>query len=526
MIPPSSSLRHRLPPKDRQPAPESAPSEAPPRTAPTSGAAGSPIARAKDHALVRSIMIGLMLAMFLSALEQTIVAPALPTIGRSLGDLDAISWVVTAYLLSATAVTPLFGKLSDIYGRRVILLVAIGIFVLGSIACALAPTLLVLILARALQGLGGGGILPLAQIVIADLLSPLERPRYQAYSAVIFMAASILGPVAGGFLTDRFHWSLIFWINVPVGAAALVMTDRALRRLPRHERPHRLDLLGAALMVAAAMALMLALTWGGTRYPWLSLPILGLIGASAVLWVGFALRLMLAPEPFIPLTMLRDGVVRAITATGFLSIGAIIGLSIYLPLYLQLVLGLSPSASGLVLISFMGGTVVGSTITGRLLARLTRYRRVPVLGLMVGIATLAALAAWPASLSHLQIAALLTLAGMSLGSMYVVTTVLMQNAVPLHHLGTATGTLNFFRLLGGAIIVAVFGAFVLGGLDPTSARLGHEAVAEAARLKGIDYAAEFRLVFIAAASLLGAAVVAMLLVPERPLRGPAAPAAD
>ncbi|HEY1545819.1 MAG TPA: MFS transporter, partial [Xanthobacteraceae bacterium] len=216
-----------------------------------------------DHALVRQIIGGIMLAMFLSALEQTIVAPALPTLGRVLGDVENLPFVVTAYLLAATAVTPLFGKFADIHGRRLALLIAVAVFIVGSIACALAPSMGALIAGRALQGLGGGGILPIAQTIIADLLSPRERPIYQSYSAVMFTASSILGPVLGAFLTDYVHWSLIFWINVPMGAIALVMTDRALRKLPRHERPHRLDFLGAALMVAAALVLMIALAWGG-----------------------------------------------------------------------------------------------------------------------------------------------------------------------------------------------------------------------------------------------------------------------
>src|SRR6195256_5753286 len=188
-----------------------------------------------DQATVRSIIAGIMLAMFLSALEQTIVAPALPTIGRSLADVENLSWVVTAYLLSTTLATTLFGKLSDIYGRRALMLISVSVFVLGSVACALAPTIWVLVAARALQGLGGGGILPLAQTVIADILSPRERPMVQSYSSVMFMSASILGPVLGGFLTDYIHWSMIFWINLPLGAVALAMTNRVLRRLPRHE---------------------------------------------------------------------------------------------------------------------------------------------------------------------------------------------------------------------------------------------------------------------------------------------------
>src|SRR5580700_9963197 len=247
-----------------------------------------------EPAAVRSIIAGIMLAMFLSALEQTIIAPALPTIGVRLGDIENLSWVVGAYLLSATAVTPLFGKLSDIYGRRSILLIAVTVFIVGSIACALAPSLWALIAARALQGIGGGAILPISQAIIADLVSPRERPRYQTQSAVMFMIASVVGPLLGGFLTDHLHWSLIFWINVPLGALALVMTYRALTRLPRNERPHKLDWAGAALMVAAALALMLAMTWGGTRYPWASWPILALIAGSAALWGLFAWRIATA----------------------------------------------------------------------------------------------------------------------------------------------------------------------------------------------------------------------------------------
>src|SRR3954469_25933659 len=232
-----------------------------------------------DHAAIRAIMMGIMLAMFLSALEQTIVAPALPTIGRTLGDVDNLSWVVTAYLLANVVATPLFGKLSDIHGRRRMVLIAIVIFIAGSVPGALAPTMPALIAARALQGIGGGGILPITHTIIGDMVSPRERPRYQSYTAIMFMAASIIGPVVGGVLTDYVHWTMIFWINLPMGLLALWMTNRALKKLPRHDRPHRLDVLGAFLMVCAALALMLAMTWGGqtrggTRYDWLSAPIL------------------------------------------------------------------------------------------------------------------------------------------------------------------------------------------------------------------------------------------------------------
>jgi multidrug resistance protein len=480
-------------------------------------------AAALDPPAVRSIIAGIMLAMFLSALEQTIIAPALPTIGVRLGDIENLSWVVGAYLLSATAVTPLFGKLSDIYGRRSIMLTGVMIFIVGSTACALAPTLWALAAARALQGIGGGGILPIAQAIIADLVSPRERPRYQAQSAVIFMMASIIGPVLGGFLTDRLHWSLIFWINVPMGALALVMTYRALERLPRNERPHRLDWAGVVLMVGAALALMLAMAWGGVRYSWGSWPILLLIAASAALWALFAWRLAAAAEPFIPPSVLREPVVAGCVTAGFFSIGTIIGLSMYLPLYLQLVLGASASLSGLVLIAFTIGTVTGSFAAGRALGRHTHYLRMPMAGLLVATFALAAMALFGASLSLAGVAGLLFLCGGGIGPMYPMTTVLIQNAVRPHQFGVATGTLNFFRLLGGTIVVACFGAIVLGTIDASGGRLVIEHLSRpAAGGEGnlSDFAAAFAWVFAAAGACLAVALAALAFVEERPLRGP------
>jgi len=478
-----------------------------------------------DHAAIRTIIAGIMLAMFLSALEQTIVAPALPAIGNSLADIDDLSWVVTAYLLAATAATPLFGKLTDIHGRRTIMLVAIGIFIAGSLVCALAPTIWVLVVGRGLQGVGGGGLIPIAQTIIADLLTPRERPMAQSYTSVVFMSASILGPVLGGLLTDYLHWSFIFWINLPLGAAALVMTSRALRRLPRNDRPHKLDIPGVTFMVAASMALLLALDWGGTHYAWLSWPIIALVAGSAVLWMLFAARLLTAREPLIPLAILAGRVTSALTCAAFFAIGTIIGVTIFAPLYCQMVLGASASFSGLALIAFMGGATLGSLVTGRLIVRLTHYMRVPIVGLIVAIATFGFLAVEPAGLSLGGFALILGVLGTAVGPMYPTSTIVMQNAVKLHHLGTATGALNFFRLLGGAIIVAVFGAIVLGNTgDP-----GGVMTLEKLEAGHADFAPAFRLVFIAGAAFLAIALACVLMVEERPLHGPATradPAAD
>jgi EmrB/QacA subfamily drug resistance transporter len=457
-----------------------------------------------------------MLAMFLSALEQTIVAPALPTIGRSLGDVDNLSWVITAYLLALTATTPLFGKLSDIYGRRAVLLLAIGIFIAGSIACALAPTLWMLVLSRGLQGIGGGGLLPIAQTIIADLLSPRERPVVQGRTSIMFMSASILGPVLGGLMTDHLHWSFIFWINVPLGAIALVMTERALRRLPRNDRPHRLDVIGAALMVGAALALMLALSLGGTHYSWTSWRMLTLLAGSAALWALFALRLLTAREPFIPLAILHGRVTSMMTVVAFFSIGTVIGVTIYMPLYCQTVLGVSASLSGLALIAYMGGATLGSLVSTRFIVRIRHYMRVPLGGLVVAVCALAVLASNPAGHSLGQVVGLLFVLGCGLGPMYPVSTIVMQNAVKPHQLGTATGTLNFFRTLGGAIVVAMFGAIVLGGVAAGSPVMTLDKLVAGHG----DLGPAFHWVFIAAAICLGISFFCLLAVEEQPLHGP------
>jgi EmrB/QacA subfamily drug resistance transporter len=475
---------------------------------------------ALSHAEVRSIIVGVLVAMLLAALDQTIVATAMPTIGRELGDFEHLPWVVTSYLLAATAVTPLYGKVSDIAGRRVTLLVAIGVFSLGSLACAIAPSMIVLILARALQGLGGGGLISLAQTIIADVLPPKERPRYQAYIAGVFATSSIAGPVLGGFFAEHLHWSMIFWINLPLGLVAFWMTDRQLRKLPRHERPHRLDALGAVLMAGATVTLLLALNWGGLRYAWTSGEILGLVALSALLWAAFALRLRTAPEPLIPIEVLANPVVARGTLAACFCMGVFIGLTIYIPIYLETVYALSASQSGLALIPLMVGTVSGATLSGRLMARARHYKRLPVVGLAVAVVCLCVLALVPRGLSLVALEILLGLASIGLGTLLPVTTVAIQNAVMPHQMGTATGAMNFFRSLGGALIVAVFGAILLGGLPQGIA--AHVTMATLARSlagAGLDIAGVFRWIFAAAALGLLVTLGWLAAMEERPLRG-------
>jgi len=476
-----------------------------------------------DHAAIRRIFIGLMLAMFLSALDQTIVATALATIGRAYANVENLTWVVTAYLLAATVVTPLYGKLSDVYGRRRVLLIGIAIFIIGSVACALSPSMPVLIASRAIQGLGGGGLIAMSQTIVGDAVSPRERGRYQGYFGAVFALSSIAGPVLGGVFAEHLHWSFIFWINVPLGLLALGITGRALKALPRHERPHEIDFLGAALMVTATIALLLALNWGGTRYPWSSAQILGLLGAAVALFALFIWRIATAAEPFVPLSIMRNRVVAAAIGCACLAYGTMIALTIYTPVYFEVVLGQSASGAGLTLIPFMGGVVVGSTFGGQMMAHLKHYKRVGLVGLPLAVIALTPLIALTAQLSIVAFAAFLLLAGAGMGTVFPITTVSVQNAVLPWQLGTATGVVNFVRALASALLVALYGAFLFGGVG---AEIGgaHGVTLEALAAAGhnaASLAGHFRWIFAAAATCLGVSWLLLIAMEERPLRADA-----
>ncbi|TCT02868.1 MDR family MFS transporter [Aquabacter spiritensis] len=417
-----------------------------------------------SHAEILSIVSGLMLAMMLAALDQTIVATALPTIGADLNDFVNLSWVVTAYLLASTTVTPLYGKLSDIHGRGPVLLVAIALFSIGSLACALAENMLVLVIARGLQGLGGGGLISLAQTVVADVVSPRERGRYQGYFASVFAVASIAGPVIGGVVAQHLHWSLIFWINLPLGLAAFLVIRPKLARLPRHGRPHKLDYPGCGLMVVSSTCLLLAVTWGGVQFPWTSLEILALLTVAAVAGVLFVVRMRTAPEPFLPLAILADPVVGSAIGAACFIYGTMIALTIVSPLYFETARGFSSSVAGMALIPQMGATVAGAVLGGRAMARMTHYKRPAVVLMFLSTFCLLALALIPVDWPVWVWIALLSVASLGMGTVFPISTVCIQNAVPIHLLGTATGAANFFRALGGALMVAMLGAVFIGAL--------------------------------------------------------------
>lgn len=468
------------------------------------------------HTDIRTIVIGVGVAMFLGALDQTIIAAALPAIAQDLGGFDSISWVASIYLLTATAVTPLYGKFSDIRGRRAALTLGVVTFVAGSIACALAPSMNWLIAARALQGLGGGGLISLAQTIVADIVAPKERGRYQIYFASVFLLASLLGPTLGGFFTQHLHWTLIFWINLPLGALAFFMSNSALKRLPRHDRPHALDVLGAILLVAATVSMMLALHDGGINYAWTSARIIGLFAASLALWLAFVWRIRTAAEPLIPLSVLANDVVARGTVAASCGMGAYIGLSIYLPVYFQSVRGMSTTESGLGLIPLMVGTVVGATIAGQLMGRIVHYKRVPVIGLFCAALGALSLALWADAMPLALFAAVLAMISVGLGTVLPTTTVAIQNAVELHQLGTATGTMNFFRQLASAVTVAIFGAL-----------LNASGISEAALHSVASVpAGGFTPIFAATAVGFVIAFVFILWMKEKPLRSAARQAAE
>ena len=366
--------------------------------------------------------------------------------------------------------------------------------------------------------MGGGGLMALSQTIIADIVSPRERGRYQGYIASVFATSSVGGPVLGGFLTQHIDWSLIFWINLPLGLAALAMTSNVLKRVPFHARKHRLDVIGALLMMAAAVALLLALSWGGRRFDWISGEIGALFLSSAILWGLFAVRLAKVEEPFLPLAVLGNAVVRTAALSGACGMATLVGMTIFAPLYFETVLHLSASQSGMALIPLMASTVTFSTICGRLMVHLKHYKGMPLVGVVCSILALAALAIWPTELSTAAVLSLLALTGAGIGAVFPISTVCMQNAVTAHQMGVATGAANFFRALFSALVVAVLGAIVLGGLGGSTGvaveTLAHTASAQA-------LATAFRFVFLTCALVLGFGMTFLIAMEELPLRGPA-----
>jgi EmrB/QacA subfamily drug resistance transporter len=469
---------------------------------------------------VRTILMSLLLTMFLAALDQTIVATALPTIGRQFQDVTSLSWVITAYLLASTAVAPVFGTLSDIYGRRSMIITALALFIAGSVLCALAPNMPVLILARGLQGLGGGGIMPVVQTVISDVVSPRERGQYQAYFSGVWMLAGLSGPVLGGVFAEHLHWSMIFWINVPLSVAALALLLPKMGKIPVYHRMREVDWLGGVLLMASAVVFMLVLTWGGNRFAFLSPTILAMLGASVALLLTFIWHAKRADEPFLPLSLIGGSVVPYAMLAGGCALGAMIGLTVHLPLYYEVVYHLSASEAGLGLIPLAAVSTFGAAIAGRTMARVKHYKRVAIVGTICS--ALAGVVMTVTTPTLWQLLVMLSVFGIGLGTAFPISVVALQNSVIRSQIGTITGAMNFFRSMMSSFTVAAFSALLLMalGADISLAEGARDSVSSIA---AGDMVTAFRYVFAAATIMIACTAVCMIAMEERPLAGPPQP---
>jgi EmrB/QacA subfamily drug resistance transporter len=420
------------------------------------------------------VYAALMLAILLAALDQTIVSTALPTIVGDLGGLNHLSWVVTAYMLATTASTPLWGKLGDQYGRKRLFQAAIVIFLIGSGLCGLSQTLLELIVFRALQGLGGGGLMVLAQAIVGDVVPPRERGRYQGAFGAVFGVASVAGPLLGGFFVDNLTWRWVFYVNLPLGVLALVVIAFALPATSTRES-HRIDYLGTLLLAGSATCVVLLTSWGGTTYAWNSPVIIALgIGAVAlaVAWWQSARR---AAEPVLPLRLFRNPVFSVSSAIGFTAGFAMFGALAFLPIYLQVVRGVSPTISGVYLLPMVLGLLITSIASGQIISRWGRYKVFPIVGsalLTLGLFLLSRLSGTTPSL---EMDVYFFVLGAGLGLILQVLVIAVQNSADYADLGAATSGVTFFRTIGGSFGVAIFGSVFSNQLASHIAAALHSA---------------------------------------------------
>jgi len=458
---------------------------------------------------IRLTFGGLLLAMLLASLDQTIVSTALPTIVRDLGGIDQLSWVVTAYLLAATVSMPLWGRVSDLYGRKRLFQAAIVLFLLGSALSGASETLSELIGFRALQGLGAGGLMTLAMAIVADIIAPRERGRYQGYIQMVLVLASVAGPLLGGLFTDEASWRWVFYVNLPIGAVALAISTRL--RLPAGSGRARIDVLGAALLGAGLTAILLVTTWGGREYAWGSPEIVGLAVAAVVLLAGFFAQERRAPEPVLPLRMFREPVFDVVSAVLFLTTCAFFAAIVFLPLFLQRVTGASAVQSGLQLLPLLLAGTLSTAVIGRVVTRTGRYKVFPAVGLGLMAIGLFLLSRLDETSSHATIALDMVVFGLGFGMVSQLLVLAIQNAVDRGDIGIATASANLFRSLGGSVGAALFGAIFASRV---SAGAGPGEIADA-----LDT------VFLAAAPVAALALVVVLFLKEKPLRGPSAKAA-
>jgi len=419
---------------------------------------------AGDQPPVRLLFPALLLVMLLAALDQTIVSTALPTIVGELGGLDRLSWVVTAYLLSSTIVVPLYGKFGDLFGRKVVLQTAIVIFLVGSALCGVAQNMLQLIVLRALQGLGGGGLMVVTMAAIGDVIAPAQRGRYQGMFGGVFGISTVIGPLLGGFLVEHLSWRWLFYINLPLGALALVVIGAVFKPRVAHVK-HVIDYMGAAFLAAALTCLILFTSEGGSTLPWNSAQLWLTLLLGAVSVVGFVHEEKHAAEPIMPLELFRERTFVLASLIGFIVGVSLFGSVTFLPLYLQVVKGSSPSQAGMQLLPVMGGVLLMSVITGRLITRIGKYRMFPIAGTFLVAVAMILLARLTLDTPMRVMYVYMALLGCGLGMVMQVLILAVQNAVAFRHMGVATSGATLFRSIGGSVGVAAFGAVFSHGLN-------------------------------------------------------------
>lgn len=421
-------------------------------------------ADAASHRQVMVALSGLMVGLFIAAIDQTIVATALPAIVTDLGGIRYLSWIVVGYLLTSTASTPLWGKVGDLYGRRRMFQAAIVVFLVGSLMCGAAPTMPMLIAGRLVQGLGGGGLFALCFGIVGDLVPPRQRGKYISYFAGLFAFAGVVGPLFGGLFTDHLTWRWIFTINLPIGIASLIVTSLTLK-LPPTRRAAKVDVVGAALLVGGVVCVILGSVWGGDEYGWGSAQIIGLGLAALVLLIGFVAWEARAVEPILPLHLFRNRVAALLLAMSFLIGPVFYAVASFIPLMLQAVKGFTATESGLMLAPHALGLSLTAIITGRLTTRTGRYKHWVIAGAAVVVAALVVLSRLGVEWHTIAIGAVLFGVGMGLGSLMPVLSAASQNAVELKDLGVVTAAVTFFRTLGGTLGVAAFGAVLRARFD-------------------------------------------------------------
>jgi len=483
----------------------------------------------QNQTSIRAVFGALFLALWLAALDQTVVSTALPTMVGDLGGLSYLSWVVTAYLLTSTVAGPLYGKFGDLYGRKIVLQVAIAVFLVGSALCGIAQNMVELIVFRALEGAGGGGLIVITIAVIGDLIPPRERGRYQGFFGAVFGVATIVGPLVGGFFVDHLSWRWIFYINLPTGILALAVIAAVL---PSHStrRQHAVDYLGALLLTAALSAVILFTGLGGRTFPWTSPVMIGLMAASIAGVIAFVALEMRAREPILPMSLFANRNFAVASSVGFIVGLSLFGAVTFLPIYLQVVKGVSPSISGLLLMPMMLGMLATSVISGRMISRFGRYKLFPILGtatMTFGLGALSLLAIdsgdWQTAIDALWL-------GLGMGMVMQVLLIAVQNSVDYEQLGVATSGTMLFRSLGGALGVALFGAIFANRLHAQLAEPGMDFLATiipaAARGLPPDMHQEYitavmtalRPVFLAAAGISALGFALTFLLREHPLR--------